>query len=116
MAVRSAIELKLAFLMSMRMAASVWLAVSSAGCSQSRKQSSGSVESPPVAEASPVPSSVSSSAPTPLYTNQSPAPEGYVYVEELPEAITKVPPEYPAEARKAKAQGVVQIQALVDKD
>ena len=118
MAVRSATKMKLAFLVSMRVAASAWIAVSSAGCSQSRKQSSGSVESLPVAEASPAPSPVSASAPIPgtLYTSQSPAPEGYVYVEELPEAIRRVPPEYPEEARKVKAEGTVQVQALVGTD
>jgi protein TonB len=40
----------------------------------------------------------------------------YVYVEELPEAITKVPPVYPDEARRAGVQGVVLVQALVRKD
>jgi len=41
---------------------------------------------------------------------------GNVFVEELPEAITKVPPQYPDEAREAKAQGMVQTQALVGED
>lgn len=40
----------------------------------------------------------------------------YVYVEELPEAITKVPPVYPDEARRAGVDGVVIVQALVRKD
>ncbi len=40
----------------------------------------------------------------------------YVYVEELPEAITKVPPAYPDEALRAGVQGVVLVQALVRKD
>ena len=40
----------------------------------------------------------------------------YVYVEELPEVITKVPPEYPDLARSAGVDGVVQLQALVGKD
>jgi TonB family protein len=40
----------------------------------------------------------------------------YVYVEELPEAVTKVPPEYPPAARDAKIEGTVLLQALVGKD
>jgi protein TonB len=40
----------------------------------------------------------------------------YVYVEELPEAITKVAPEYPEIAREAGVDGTVQVQALVGKD
>jgi protein TonB len=40
----------------------------------------------------------------------------YVYVEELPEAITKVTPVYPDMAREANVDGTVLIQALVGKD
>jgi protein TonB len=40
----------------------------------------------------------------------------YVYVEELPEAITKVPPIYPDMAREANVDGTVLVQALVGKD
>jgi protein TonB len=40
----------------------------------------------------------------------------YVYVEELPEAITKVSPNYPDLAREAGVDGVVLVQALVGKD
>jgi len=40
----------------------------------------------------------------------------YVYVEELPEAITKVPPVYPDIAREASVDGQVLVQALVGKD
>lgn len=40
----------------------------------------------------------------------------YVYVEELPEAITKVPPAYPDAARNAKVEGTVIVQALVRRD
>ena len=40
----------------------------------------------------------------------------YVYVEELPEAITKVPPSYPDLAREAGVDGTVLVQALVGKD
>jgi len=117
MAARWATDMRLAFRRWLVVVAGAWLAVSSAGCSQSRGQGSGSVESPPVAEASPPPAPVSAHTPTPiLHTSQSPAPEGYVNVEELPEAITRVPPEYPEEARKAKAEGTVQVQALVGAD
>ncbi len=40
----------------------------------------------------------------------------YVYVEELPEAITKVAPQYPDIAREAGVDGSVMVQALVGKD
>ncbi len=40
----------------------------------------------------------------------------YVYVEELPEAITQVRPEYPDIARQANVDGTVLVQVLVGKD
>jgi protein TonB len=40
----------------------------------------------------------------------------YVYVEELPEAVTKVSPVYPDLAREAGVDGTVMVQALVGKD
>jgi protein TonB len=40
----------------------------------------------------------------------------YVYVEELPEAITTVQPQYPDIAREAGVDGTVMVQALVGKD
>lgn len=40
----------------------------------------------------------------------------YVYVEELPEAITKVSPVYPDIARQSNMEGTVVVQALVGKD
>jgi protein TonB len=40
----------------------------------------------------------------------------YVYVEELPEAVTRVPPVYPDMAREANVDGTVMVQALVGKD
>ena len=40
----------------------------------------------------------------------------YVYVEELPEAITRVPVVYPDIAREAGVDGTVLVQALVGKD
>jgi len=40
----------------------------------------------------------------------------YVYVEELPEPVTKVAPAYPEIARDAGVDGTVMVQALVGKD
>jgi protein TonB len=40
----------------------------------------------------------------------------YVYVEELPEAVTKIKPTYPDLARSAGIDGTVLVQALVGKD
>jgi protein TonB len=40
----------------------------------------------------------------------------FVYVEELPQAITRVPPDYPDIARQSGIEGTVMIQALVGKD
>lgn len=40
----------------------------------------------------------------------------YVYVEELPEAVTRIPPVYPDLAREAGVDGTVLVQALVGKD
>jgi TonB family protein len=40
----------------------------------------------------------------------------YVYVEELPEAVSKVPAQYPATARRMAVDGTVMVQALVGKD
>jgi protein TonB len=40
----------------------------------------------------------------------------YVYVEELPEAVTRVAPQYPDLAREASVDGTVMVQALVGKD
>jgi protein TonB len=40
----------------------------------------------------------------------------YVYVEELPEAVTKAQPVYPDMAREANVDGTVVVQALVGKD
>ncbi len=40
----------------------------------------------------------------------------YVYTDELPEVITKVPPTYPDIAREANVDGTVMVQALVGKD
>jgi len=49
-------------------------------------------------------------------SDELPAYGAYVYVEELPEAITKVKPIYPDIAREAGVDGVVMVQALVGKD
>lgn len=40
----------------------------------------------------------------------------YAYVDELPEAVTRVPPRYPESAREAGVDGTVLLQALVGKD
>jgi protein TonB len=40
----------------------------------------------------------------------------YVYIEELPEAVTRVAPEYPDLARDANVDGTVLVQALVGRD
>jgi len=39
-----------------------------------------------------------------------------VYVDELPEALVRVPPEYPDLAREAGVSGTVMVQALVGRD
>ena len=64
------------------------------------------LEAPPVIEAPPA-------APTP---GRRPAFGEYVYVEELPEAVTKSAPVYPDEARRAGIEGQVTVQALVLED
>ena len=48
--------------------------------------------------------------------DELPKSSDYVYVEELPEAVTKVPPVYPQGARDARIEGIVLVQALVGKD
>jgi periplasmic protein TonB len=45
-----------------------------------------------------------------------PQPGEYVFTEELPEAITKVPPSYPDEARRANIDGTVVVMVLVGHD
>lgn len=54
----------------------------------------------------------------PVVKPPGPRPEfgEYVYVEELPEAVTKVPPVYPANAREAGVAGTVMVQVLVLED
>lgn len=49
-------------------------------------------------------------------SDELPAFGEFVYVEELPEAITRVPPEYPEIARASGTEGTVMLQALVGKD
>ena len=48
--------------------------------------------------------------------DELPAFGEFVYVEELPEAITRVPPDYPEIARASGTEGTVMLQALVGKD
>lgn len=47
---------------------------------------------------------------------RTPAFGEYVYVEELPEALTKVAPDYPEELKRAGIDGTVIVQALVLED
>ena len=54
------------------------------------------------------------SADRPDAPGDMPKPGESVYVEELPEAITKVPPVYPTDGRKL--EGTVVVQALVGRD
>jgi periplasmic protein TonB len=49
-------------------------------------------------------------------SDELPAFGEFVYVEELPEAITRVPPDYPEIARASGTEGTVMVQALVGKD
>ena len=48
--------------------------------------------------------------------DRDPAFGEYVYVEELPEALYKVAPSYPEDARRAGIDGTVLVQALIGKD
>jgi len=60
----------------------------------------------------------------PAATDVTPSPTGddlpkygeYVYVDVLPEVITKVNPQYPDVAREASVDGTVMVQALVGRD
>jgi protein TonB len=55
-------------------------------------------------------------APSAKRTDGLPAYGEYVRVDELPEAIDKVPPEYPEEARLNAVEGTVVVQALIGQD
>ena len=55
-------------------------------------------------------------SPAPGREDGLPAFGEFVYVEELPEAITKVPPEYPQAAQFAGVTGTVIVQALIGRD
>ena len=82
----------------------------SLGCAARRSV----VAAPPEPEvASPPPITI---APYPPPDEALPKFGDYVYVEELPEAITKVAPEYPTTCREAGVEGTVMVQALVGKD
>jgi protein TonB len=52
----------------------------------------------------------------PPASGRRPEPGEYVYVDELPEAILKVDPPYPEEARRAGIEGDVLMQVLVLED
>jgi protein TonB len=45
-----------------------------------------------------------------------PDPNAYVYVEQLPNPVKQVKPDYPQAAKMASVEGVVQVKALVGKD
>jgi len=53
---------------------------------------------------------------TPLEQADRPAPARSVWVEDLPEVIENVRPDYPTRAREEGWQGTVEIQALIGKD
>lgn len=53
---------------------------------------------------------------TPPQASADPAFGEYVHVDELPEAIHSVPPEYPERARAAGISGTVMVQVLVARD
>jgi TonB family protein len=48
--------------------------------------------------------------------SNDPEPGDYIFVEELPEALRKVPPVYPEAARRQGVEGTVMVQALVGTD
>ncbi len=65
----------------------------------------------------PAPSPATTCAPWPDPSADSiPKFGDYVYVEELPASITRVPPIYPEKAKKAGIQGTVMVYALVGRD
>ena len=57
-----------------------------------------------------------SAPPAPPAPDRLPEPGDFPYVEELPEALTKVAPVYPEAARRAGVEGTVIVQALVGVD
>ena len=88
----------------------ICLAVLASGCASCR---SSSVRSPePSAPAPPAPRPPAA----PPADDRLPEFGEYIYVEKLPEAISKVDPIYPEDARKAGVEGMVMVQALVGKD
>ena len=54
--------------------------------------------------------------PVASHGDRDPAFGEYVYVEELPEALYKVAPSYPEDARRANIDGTVLVQALIGRD
>ncbi|HEY6195139.1 MAG TPA: energy transducer TonB [Candidatus Eisenbacteria bacterium] len=91
------------------------------------------VPKPGITTIAPLPAPTSPPMPTPVTPTPTPAPDqdpprlgpdgkplpafgDYVYVEVLPEAIVRVPPTYPDDARRAGVDGVVMVQALVTRD
>ena len=105
-----------------RSAASLCLIYVLAGCAHHSTSEAPSAARPPSATPSAVdvPPRTPPPAPRPLEvvtdTTGLPKQADYVSVEELPEAITRVAPDYPEAARAARIDGVVMVQALVGKD
>jgi TonB family protein len=64
----------------------------------------------------PPPASASGNAATPAASGALPRFGDYVYVEVLAEAVTRVSPSYPDEAREKHVDGTVMVQALVGTD
>ena len=67
-------------------------------------------------EAKQVPVAARPDTTSPQIRNDQPKSTDSVYVEVLPEPVTKVPPIYPDLAREAGVEGTVMVQALVLKD
>lgn len=66
--------------------------------------------------AAPLPTSTDQIVVVPPADEELPKYGEYVFVEELPEAVTRVQPVYPDVARDANVDGTVLVQALVGKD
>lgn len=95
---------------------SIWLAavmIATSGCAATYESERGA--SPPTAGPTEARPATSLSQPGCQEPAHQPFPErgSYVAVDELPEAITKVPPEYPATTGRGVSEGNVLVHALV---
>ena len=88
------------------------LAIVCLGCAAQQSVLVASSPAKPAEEAAPQQAIVI----TPPSDDELPKFGEYVYVEELPEAITKVAPQYPEAARERSVGGIVMVQALVGRD